>query len=277
MFCIFPIYRRGDICTSAAMSVNAAGSSTAVRVPGYVACEMKSLALLVALGGAAFIGGVYGAEENAEALKQRVIALARTVGAEDYAFTRTARVEQIAGEKKQTRATVERYDPRKPADQRWNIVSVDGRAPTTDELKNHRKESPKRRVAHYGRVANYFGAESTTTAGQSGRTIFRFAQLPKESLVVNNNDFSSSAVAEATVDASGAVPFVEQVRFTLTKPVRLMLVAKVERFESITRYRVLADGKPVPVEQVSEMSGSMPGKVGRIKTLLTYSDHTRAR
>jgi hypothetical protein len=94
---------------------------------------------------------------------------------------------------------------------------------------------------------------------------------------VNNNDLSANSVAELTVDASGATPLVEQVQFTLVKPARLMMVAKVERFTSTTRYRVLADGKPAPVEQVSEMTGSMMGKAGRIKTMLTYSDHARAR
>jgi hypothetical protein len=40
---------------------------------------------------------------------------------------------------------------------------------------------------------------------------------------------------------------------------------------------MLPDGKPVPVEQVSDMTGSMLGKSGRIRTVLTYSDHQRAR
>jgi hypothetical protein len=238
---------------------------------------MKVRAILLALSGALIVSAASAADDNTEALKQRIVAHARTVGPEDFAFTRTARVEQIEGEKKETRTTVEKFDPRKPADQRWTLVSVDNRTPTADELKNHRKEAPKRRVANYSRMANYFAAPSTSAVGPNGRTVFKFTQLPKESVVVNNNDLSANSVAEVTVDASGATPIAEQVQFTLVKPMRLMMVAKVERFVSTTRYRVLADGKPAPVEQVSEMSGSMMGKTGRIKTTLTYSDHARAR
>ena len=234
-----------------------------------------SMRRLIAIAAALSLATVHAAEAD-DALKARVMALARTVTPNDFAFTRTARVEQTTGDKTETRVTVEKFDPRKPGEQRWTLVSVDGRAPTADELQAHAKESPKRRVTHYGRVADYFGAASTTT-GPSSRPVFRFAALPKESLVLDNSDLSSSAIAEATVDASGAAPFVEQVRFTLTRPARLKLVAKVEKMESTTRYRMMPEGIPAPVEQVSDMHGSMLGKTGRIRTVLTYSEHARAR
>ena len=234
---------------------------------------MKSLCLLLGVG----LVSSLALAQTPDALKERIVAHARTVGPDDYSFTRTARTEQTEGEKKEARTTVEKYDPRKSADEKWTLVTIDGRAPTADELKAHRKEAPKRRVSHYGRVATYFGAQSTATVGPNGRTVFQFAQLPKESVIVNTSDLSSSSIAEATVDTSGAVPFVEQARFTLTKPARLMVVAKVDKFEATTRYKLMPDGRPVPTEQVSDMTGSMMGKAGRIRTTLTYSDHARAR
>ena len=229
---------------------------------------MKPVFLFAAFCSAVCASSLLAAEEASDALKQRIVALARSVGPDDYAFTRTARAEQSEGTEKKTRTTEERFDPRKPAAQRWTLVSIDGRPPTEAELTSHRKESPKRRVANYGRVADYFGAPATTTAGANGRTVFRFTALPKESLVLNDFDLSTSAIAEANVDANAAVPFVEQVRFTLTKPTRVKLVAKVEKMEATTRYRMLPDGKPVPVEQVSDMTGSMLGKRGRIRTVV---------
>ena len=211
-------------------------------------------------------------DENTDALKQRVLALARTVGPDDYAFTRKARVEQIEAGKKEETVTIEQFDPAKPAQQRWTLVSVDGRAPTSQELERHAKEAPKRNVAHYGRVATYFGAPATAAEVANGRS-FRFVVLPKESLIVNGTDLSAHAVAEAIVATSGAIPFVEQVRFTLTRPARIKVVAKVEQFEATTRYRQMPNGKPVPVEQMSDVSGSMLGKTGRLKTVLTYTEH----
>jgi len=40
---------------------------------------------------------------------------------------------------------------------------------------------------------------------------------------------------------------------------------------------MMANGKPVPLEQVSDMSGSMLGQQGKINTVITYSDHRAVR
>jgi hypothetical protein len=39
----------------------------------------------------------------------------------------------------------------------------------------------------------------------------------------------------------------------------------------------MPNGKPVPVEQVSETTGSMLGKQGSININVTYSDHRAVR
>lgn len=95
--------------------------------------------------------------------------------------------------------------------------------------------------------------------------------------MASGSDFSANAIAEASVSTTGPAPFVEQVRFTLVKPARLKLIAKVEGFEAITRYRVMPDGKPVPSEQVSDATGSVLGKQGRIRTTITFSDQRATR
>ena len=220
-------------------------------------------------------GSARAADPAAEAVKQRVLEHARTVSVDDYNFTRTARTEQIEGDKKTERVVVERFDPANP--QRWTLISVDGRPPNADELKKMAKDGPKRRTGHYGRVAGYFNAPAPATTDARGRTIFHFDTLPSETVIVTGVDISADSRCEATVDTSGAVPFVEQVRFTLKKPVRIKVVAKLEKFEATSRYRMMPNGKPVPVEQVSEMTGSMMGKQGRINTAVTYSDHRAVR
>lgn len=206
-----------------------------------------------------------------DALKQRVLEHARTVGVDDYTFTRTARTEQIEGDKKTERVVVERFDPAHP--QRWTLVSVDGRPPNAEELKKMAKDGPKRRTAHYGRIAAYFNAPASATTDARGRTVFHFATLPLETVIVTGVDISASSRCEATVDTSGSVPFVEQVRFTLTRPLRIKVVAKLEQFEATSRYRMMPNGKPVPVEHISNASGSLLGKQGRVRSTLTYTDH----
>ena len=213
---------------------------------------------------------------GAEALKERIIAHARTVTAEDYAYTRTVRVEAIEGDKKEESVIVDRWDPAKPLEQRWTMISIDGKPPTPDQLKEFRKAVQKRRLAYYGRVAGYFAKPSTSTVDARGRTIFRFASLPKESVMVSDSDISENATGEVVFDKTGATPFIEEVRFTSTKPTRVKLIAKIERFEAMTRYRLMPDGKPVPIESVSDMTGSMLGQQGHIHTRIAYTDHRAA-
>ena len=44
---------------------------------------------------------------------------------------------------------VERFDPTKPVEARWTLISVDDAAPSADDLKEFRKESAKRPVPGY--------------------------------------------------------------------------------------------------------------------------------
>ncbi|MEO5720823.1 MAG: hypothetical protein ABIR71_05045 [Chthoniobacterales bacterium] len=216
-----------------------------------------------------------GAETTApdsNALRDRIVAHAKTVGPDDYAYTRTVRSEQVSSDKSKTNVIVERWDPTKTGAARWTLVSVDGRVATAEESKDYAKGLPKRRQTHYGRVAGYFEKPFTTTLDARGRTVLSFAALPKETVMVAGTDLSANATAEAIVNTSGAVPFFEEVRFRSTKPSRLKLVAKIEQFESVTRYRLMPDGKAAPSEFSSEMKGSMLGQEGSIRTRITYSD-----
>ena len=221
--------------------------------------------------------GAESSNSESDALRERIIAHAGTVSSDDYAYTRTVRTEQIGGDKTEASVLIERWDPTKPAEQRWTLVSVDGRPPTAEEMKSYTKSLPKRRQAYYGRVARYFAKPATTAIDARGRTVFRFAALPKETVMVADSDISANATGEAIVNASGAVPFLEEVRFRSTKASRVKLVAKIESFETMTRYRLMPDGKPVPVELESEMRGSMLGQQGRIRTRIVYSEHRAVR
>ena len=211
------------------------------------------------------------APAEADALLDRLVAEARSVGPDDFAFTRTLRTEQTSGDKVETRASVERYDPARPAGQRWTLVSVDGRAPTRDELKDYSKAMAQAMVPNYGRLARYFGSGGERAA-KGGRTVYRAGKLPKGALTIGKADLSAGATAEATV-AEGPKPYVERLDIVSLKPVRMMLVARVERLDATSRYKLMPDGRPVLAEQVSEMRGSMLGRAGSLRTVATFSDH----
>jgi hypothetical protein len=214
------------------------------------------------------------AQQNTDQLKQRVLAQAQSISADDYAFTRTVRTEQTSvGGKTEKKVIVERFDPTKPAGERWILVSVDGAAPSADALSRFQKESAKRRIVPgYHRLANYFGAPAVASTDARGRTQFRFAALPKGSVIALNTDVSHNSTAEASVGEANGAPFVEQVRMAV-KPMRLKLVMRLDLFESTARYRVGPEGKPLLMEQISDMAGGGMGMEGKMHTEATYSDY----
>lgn len=218
------------------------------------------------------LGSAALAEQGPADVKQRILSQAQSIGADDYAFTRTIRSVPTANGRTETTIVVDKFDPTKSGDARWTLVSVDGAAPSADALKKYRKETPRRRVPGYHRLANYFAGQVTTTTDSRGRTLFRFASLPKDSVLVFNSDLSRNSTAEASVGEEDGVPFVEEVRLSI-KPTRILLVMKLEQYESTSRFRLGPDGKPVLVEQVADVTGYGLGQEGRLHQVITYTDY----
>lgn len=216
------------------------------------------------------------AETKPDELKQRILTQAQSLGPDDYAFTRTSRSEQTSSGKTEVRTTVETFDPTKSGDARWTLVSVDGAAPAPDLLSKYRKETPKRRVPGYHRMAKYLGTPATAATDSRGRTVFHFGSLPKESAVVMDSDVSSNTSADVTVTEANGTAFAEQVHLTV-KPMRIKLIMKLDRYESTSRYRIGPEGKPLLVEQVADMSGSGLGQEGQVRNVITYSEYRPAR
>jgi hypothetical protein len=218
------------------------------------------------------LGSAALAQEGSVDVKQRILSQAQSAGADDYAFTRTVRSEPVANGRRETTIAVDKFDPTKRGDARWTLVSVDGAPPSAKALRKYRKETPKRRVPGYHRLANYFAGQVASATDSRGRTVFRFSSLPKESVVVFNADLSHNTTAEAAVGEANGVPFVEQVQLSI-KPSRILLVMKLEHYESTSRFRMGPEGKPLLVEQVADMTGYGLGQEGRLHQVITYSDY----
>lgn len=214
-------------------------------------------------------------EPNQEELKQRILAQANSLSPDDYAFTRTTRAEQSSGGKTEQKITVEKFDPTKPADARWTLVSVDGAAPAPDALAEFRKGLAKRRVPGYHRLAKYFTTSTAASTDEKGRTVFHFSNLPKETVLLFDTDVSQNTTADATVTEADGAPFIEQLHLSV-RPMRLKLIMRLESYQSTARYRIGPEGKPLLMEQSSDMVGSGMGKEGRAHTVITYSDYRAA-
>jgi hypothetical protein len=217
------------------------------------------------------------AQQKTDELKQLVLEQAQTLSPDDFAFTRTTRSEAKWNSKSFKNVTVEKFDPTKPADARWTLVSVDSAPPSAARLRKYRKQAAKRRVVPgYHRVANYFGAPATASTEADGTTVFRFESLPKGSVSILEKDLSNIASAEAAVAEADGTPFVQQVRFTLL-PKRPLLLFKIDGYETSLRYRLGPGGKPFLAASTSAMSGSGLGLKGTLHTAATYSDYQVVR
>jgi hypothetical protein len=211
-------------------------------------------------------------QNKSDDLKQRILSQAQSLSGEEYAFTRTTKSEQTSNGKTEQHVTVDKFDPTKAGDARWTLVSMDGAAPSADALSKYKKESAKRRAPGYHRLAKYFGTNSTTSTDSRGRTVFHFSSLPKDTAVIMDSDVSSNCSADVSVTEANGTAFAEQVHLSV-KPTRIKLLMKLDRYESTSRYRVGPEGKPLLVENTSEMSGSGMGQEGKGRTVITYSDY----
>lgn len=211
-------------------------------------------------------------QNKPDELKQRILSQAQSIGADDYAFTRTIKSDGTSNGKTEQHVNIDKFDPTKSGDARWTLVSRDGAPPSADVLSQYKKDAPKRRVPGYYRLANYFGSPATASTDSRGRTVFHFTALPKDIVKVMDSDVSQNATADASVGEADGVPFVEQLHVTV-RPTRIKLIAKLESYEFTARYRIGPEGKPLLMEQTTDLAGSGMGQEGKMHTVVTYYDY----
>lgn len=219
-----------------------------------------------------FLSSAALAQNKPDELKQRILSQAQSIGADDYAFTWTIKSDGTSNGKTEQHVNIDKFDPTKSGDARWTLVSRDGAPPSADVLSQYKKDAPKRRVPGYYRLANYFGSPATASTDSRGRTVFHFTALPKDIVKVMDSDVSQNATADASVSEGDGTPFVEQLHVTV-RPTRIKLIAKLESYEFTARYRIGPEGKPLLMEQTTDLSGSGMGQEGKMHTVVTYYDY----
>ena len=230
---------------------------------------MRKPALLVASLAACLSASAAHADE----VQNQIVAAAKGTSASAYGFRRTMTIQQTG---KPRKILIEQYDPRRPAADQWSLVSVDGRAPTAKESADAHKMK-RGPVPSYGELAKWIGAPASRTSPGPGYVLYRFARLPAGTLKIGSHDASADTQGEVLVNIKDKTPLVEHVRLKSTKGFRMMLVAAIDSILIDQRYRMLPDGHAVPSQAISDMSGSMLGKAGRMQAEATYSDFKAAR
>ena len=196
------------------------------------------------------------------ALRDRIVADAAAVA--PVPFVRTFTATQSGGGEKESHVRVDRWDGKA-----WTLVSLDGKPPSADDAAKAAKSFGAQKPPGYHRLATLL-AKAVPATDARGRTVLRVATLAPESFFTSGKDVSEHFTAEAVV-TEGARPYVEQLRLTAREPFRLMLVAKVETFVTVSDYARDAGGTPRLVRQVADINGSMLGRSGLQHTETVYN------
>lgn len=253
----------GDRDRSQAPTGHQVGSRTKFRTAGIERAGALALSAV----------GLLATPVSADPLQEEVLKQVRAARETDFAFTRRTSFERDGAPAK---VFVHRFDPRRLPAQRWTLLSVDGRAPTPKDLARARRNA-RQPVPGYGEIAKWFGSPAVRTTSADGEATYRFARLPDGVLKIGSHDASPHTSAEAVVNTSGPTPFVESVRLSSGRPFRVALVASVRSLSFRNRYRPAPDGRPVPADSVGDVSGSLFGRAGRVRTRIAYSDFQALR
>lgn len=231
---------------------------TAATVPGRLGMAILAVLAILAVGAAA-----PAAAEVPPIAREAFANMPRVTG--EWAFTRTR--EDNDGTR------VERFDP--AAEPKWQLVSVDGREPTEDELRDYAEEVEQRLAREEGRpgdndfegLAAEDGWERLEEDGE--RVTWRFRPAAG---ATDREGVAKHLQGELTILKS--VPYVESFRLYNNEPFRAKVIAKIERFDTRIEMIRLDRRAYMPVRVSTEVRGGAAFGLKSIERdiLLTYSD-----
>lgn len=183
-------------------------------------------------------------------------------------FERTATIEQ--GDQPKT-VRVDRFDPRARPGEQWTLVSVNGEAPSEKDARSHAEQMEKTPVPGFHRLNSLLAGDPTEITRNGVRTTYRWAALQKGAAPTGRApDFSDKLSGEAVVRTDGPRPVLEQVRIYAAEPFGIMGVAKMNRFEAVTRYTHGARGH-VLASQDTLVDARVPfRRGGATRTVATF-------
>jgi hypothetical protein len=224
---------------------------------------------LIAIAAAYLASG----KARADTLQDQVVALAKATRMDVYDFRRTIIIESNVEKR---RVVLQQFDPRRRAGDQWVLITVNGRTPTSSEVEDARNAG-RDPFPPYFALSKWFGAPATRIETAPGYVTYKFESLWPGTLKFGSHDASADTEAEALVNIKGKMPFIEELHMASTKGFRMMLVASMGSMTYTMRYRQMPDGNVVPLDAVSDISGSAMGKSGQVHTSATFSDFQSAK
>lgn len=170
---------------------------------------------------------------------------------------------------------VERYEPTRPPAARWQLLELDGRAPTADELEKYARSRP--RAESGGAQANFarediepgslqFLGETEAASEWSAR--FREASAGPDKML-------GHLTLRLTVDKRTA--HIAACTLELKEPYSPVLGVKMHELVATTRYLPPAEGRPpLPAQQISRFAGRILFIPTQENLDVRFSDYTPA-
>ena len=177
-------------------------------------------------------------------------AIKKWIADEDHwAYTQRQRVRDRT---KPVVERVERYDPSQPDDQQWQLLEIDGKAPTADEIAAWRRRKGKEVKRRNERpLADYFDFDHATVAGETAESVRYDVPLHKEAYRRVPLD-----KIQVSVTVNKARRELESLAAGLKDPFRMALgAAKVTDFGLDIHFRTI-DAKYASQPDLIKASGS---------------------
>jgi len=157
----------------------------------------------------------------------------------DWAFTETSVEADVT--------TVARYDPGRPAGERWNMLSVNGRAPTDEEIADFVDERAEEESGDYGEdddsdkdVVEIVQPDSLSLIEEAD-AYWLFSFVPEE----DEDDEGFLENVEATLKIVKDGPYIESIILRSNKPFRPQFGVKVKDFLTRLEFGPAASEGPI--------------------------------
>ncbi|WP_316828935.1 hypothetical protein [Pedobacter miscanthi] len=181
---------------------------------------------------------------------------------EDYSFE----LKQSTTTAGKTNVIAANFDPASPKEERWTVVSVNGKSPSKGDINSFRKDRAKEHPATKGDDASYKIEKET-----ADQLVFSYkieaTSLPKEAA------FMKDCRIYMTVNLR--TKKLEQMRTLNEKPVKIAMLT-ADKFELNSKVVLNADAKRYfPVNEELDMQAKFLGQSVSVQTVTAYSNYTK--
>ena len=188
------------------------------------------------------------ADEHVTLVEQAISNLSHDYHAE-WAFTESSMEDGVT--------FVGRYDPRLRRDERWTLLSVDGREPTRDETEDYRDDKEDE-FRHHDDGDNEIDIVDLNTLSLIEETddylLFRFVPFPDDDEDEEAREFMQHVDGTIKIVRNGLYP--EYIDLRNDKPIRPAFSVKISRFLTrLTFGPAAGDGPIVPLTIEVEVKG----------------------